>query len=94
MPAYVPPHLRGKKSTVEVKKTGVRWPSNATGEPSANVKSKAAPTQFRNKNQTRSQKYKKQSRNLAKRTLRTKTVKSSLKKGTRRIRPSSAPAKL
>jgi hypothetical protein len=94
MPAYVPPHLRGKKFTVEAKKTGVRWPSNATGEPSENVKSKAAPTRYRSGNQTRSQKYKKQSRNLARRTLRTKPVKTSLKKGTRKLRPSSAPAKL
>ena len=94
MPAYVPPHLRGKKGTVEVKKTGVRWPSNAHGDPSANVKSKRAPTSYRNGNQTRSQKYKKLSKELSRRTMRTKTVKSSLKKGTRKARPTSAPAKL
>lgn len=94
MPAYVPPGRRGQKSTVEVKQTGVRWPSNAHGDESANVKKKNAPKQYRNGSQTRSQKYRKQSRNLAKRTLRSKPVKSSLKKSTRKIRPSSAPAKL
>lgn len=94
MPPYVPPSRRGKKSTVELKQTGVRWPSNAHGDERANVKEKAAPTSYRNGSQTRSQKYRKQSRNLAKRTLRSKAVKSSLKKSTRKIRPSSAPAKL
>lgn len=94
MPAYVPPHLRGKKFTVETKKTGVRWPSNAHGDPSANVKSKKAPASYRNANQTRSQKYKKQSKELTRRTLRSKPVKSSLKQTRRKIRPSSAPAKL
>jgi hypothetical protein len=94
MPGYVPPHLRGKKSTVALKKTGVRWPSNAHGDPSANVKSKKAPTSYRNTNQTRSQKYRKQSYQLSHRTLRTKALKSSLKSGTRKARPTSAPAKL
>jgi hypothetical protein len=84
MPAYVPPHLR-KKMTVaapaETRKRGVHWPSNAHGDPTANVRSKKAPTTFREGSQTRSQKYSAISKRLSSRKLRVKPVKSVLKKG-------------
>ena len=77
---WVPPHLRGKAGKPVGPSKGVRFPSNATGEPSENVRFKAAPTQFRNGNQTRSAKYAKLSRRLATRKLRTKPLKSALKR--------------
>lgn len=76
---YIPPQLRGKASTVITMKKGVHFPSNATGEESMNIRSKKAPTHFRNANQTRSEKYRNMSRRLSTRKLRSKPVKSSLK---------------
>jgi hypothetical protein len=78
---YVPPHLRGKTGRPVSPKRGVRFPSNATGEESANVRYKKAPTSFRNRNMSRSEKYVAISRRLATRRLRSKPVKSVLKKG-------------
>jgi hypothetical protein len=78
---WVPPRLRGKTGRPVSPKRGVRFPSNATGEPSENVRSKAAPTSYRNRNLSRSEKYAGISRRLATRKLRSKPVKSVLKKG-------------
>jgi hypothetical protein len=79
---YVPPHLRGKVAAAPVvRRRGVHFPSNATGEESMNVRSKKAPTRFRNANLARSEKYKAMSRSLATRKLRNKPVKSLLKRG-------------
>ncbi len=78
---YIPPHLRGKVSTVVAPLRGVRFPSNATGEESADVRYKKAPTSYRNRNMSRSEKYTAISRKLATRKLRTKPIKSVLKKG-------------
>ena len=78
---WLPPHLRGKASTVVVPSHGVRFPSNATGEESENKKYKKAPTSYRNRNMTRSEKYTAMSRRLATRKLRSKPVKSIVKKG-------------
>lgn len=79
---WVPPHLRGKASKSTFKTTGVRFPSNTTGNNSRNVSYKNAPTKFNNaENESRSTKYKKISRRLATRKLRNKPLKSSLKKG-------------
>ena len=97
---YIPPALR-KKMAAEAaaaeaapKKKGVRWPSNAHGDPSFNVKSKKAPTKFVNASPTRSQKYKAISRKLSTRKLRSKPVKGLVKGKTAKLRPSSAPAAL
>lgn len=78
---YIPPALRGKVGRPVSPKRGVRFPSNATGEPSENVKYKAAPSRFRNANATRAEKYGAISRQLSRRTLRAKPVKPVLKKG-------------
>lgn len=84
---WVPPHLRGKKSSTTFKQTGVRFPSNTTGNNTRNVTYKNAPTSYNsssneNKPQTPpSVKYKKISKRLATRKLRTKPLKSALKKG-------------
>lgn len=78
---YVPPHLRGKASGPVGPSRGVRFPSNATGEESANVRYKKAPTTYRNRNMSRSEKYAAISRRLGTRKLRSKPVKSVLKKG-------------
>lgn len=78
---YVPPHLKGKAGRPVGPTKGVRFPSNATGEECANVSYKKAPTSYRNKNMSRSEKYKTISRRLATRKLRTKPVKSVLKQG-------------
>ena len=95
MSAYVPPHLRKKMAAQAVFAVrGVRWPSNAHGDPAANVKSKAAPTTYRNGNQTRRSKYTKMSRALSRRTLRVKPLKAALKQKTRRLRASSAPPRI
>ena len=95
MSAYVPPHLRKKISQVAASVArGVRWPSNAHGDPAANVRSKAAPSAYRNGNQTRKSKYTKMSRALARRTLRTKPLKAVLKRKTYRLRASSAPPRI
>ncbi len=83
---WLPPHLRGKAGRPVSPKRGVRFPSNATGEPSENVRFKAAPTRFRNGNQTRSAKYAKISRSLATRKLRSKPLKSVLKRKATTIR--------
>jgi hypothetical protein len=92
MSAYVPPHLRKKMAAqAAVTVRGVRWPSNAHGDPAANVKSKAAPSTYRNGNQSRKSKYMKMSRALSRRTLRLKPLKAVLKQRTRRLRASSAP---
>jgi hypothetical protein len=78
---YVPPHLRGKKiAPVEVK-SGVRFPSNATGNEAANLRFKKAPTSYRNDEIPRSVKYATMSKKLGTRKLRTKPVKSALKRG-------------
>jgi hypothetical protein len=80
---WVPPQKRGKAATTAFKQTGVRFPSNTTGNNSRNVSYKAAPTHYRNNTaveETRSTKYKKISRRLATRKLRTKPLKSALKK--------------
>lgn len=93
---YIPPALR-KKMAAEAaapKKKGVRWPSNAHGDPSFNVKYKKAPTKFRNASLTRSQKYGAISRKLSTRKLRNKPLKTLLKGKTAKVRPSSAPAAL
>lgn len=87
MPAYVPPHKRGKMAAPsESKKKGVRWPSNTHGDPTANVKSKKAPTTFRNRSQTRSNKYKTMSKKLNSRKLRNKPLKSLLKHTTLKVK--------
>ena len=92
MSAYVPPHMRKKMAqAVAPAVRGVRWPSNAHGDPAANVKSKAAPSTYRNGNQSRKSKYTKMSRALSRRTLRLKPLKAVLKRQTRRLRASSAP---
>ncbi len=80
---YVPPHLRGKAAAAAFKQTGVRFPSNTTGNNSRNVSYKAAPTHYNNaeENELPSTKYKKISRRLATRKLRAKPLKSALKKG-------------
>jgi hypothetical protein len=78
---YVPPHLRGKVSVSVAPTKGVRFPSNATGNESANVRYKKAPTSYRNRNLSRSEKYASLSRSLATRKLRGKSVKSVLKRG-------------
>ena len=87
---WVPPHLRGKASTSTFKQTGVRFPSNTTGNNSRNVSYKAAPTRFRNNNaaaaeESRSTKYAKISRRLATRRIRNKAVKPALKKSKTRL---------
>ena len=95
MSAYVPPHLRKKMAQpVAPAVKGIRWPSNAHGDPAANVKSKAAPTTYRNGNQTRRSKYTKMSRALSRRTLRAKPLKAALKRQTRHLRASSAPPRI
>lgn len=87
---YVPPALRGKAGRPVSPKKGVRFPSNATGEPSENVKYKRAPSRFRNANLSRAEKYTTISRHLSRRTLRAKPVKSVLKRGkTAKIRRAS-----
>ena len=69
------------------KPRGVHFPSNSTANNTRNVKYKKAPTQFRNKNLTRSQKYTQISKSLGTRKLRNKPVKTILKKGkTQKIR--------
>lgn len=81
---YVPPHLRGKKpEAVVAAKSGVRFPSNATGEEAANVRYKKAPTGYRaNEEQVpRSAKYAAVSKKLGTRKLRAKPVKGVLKRG-------------
>lgn len=78
---YIPPHLRGKALISVAPTKGVRFPSNATGNESANVKYKKAPASYRNRNLSRSEKYAGVSRRLATRKLRSKPVKSVLKKG-------------
>lgn len=79
---YVPPQLRGKVAAAPAPKPrGVHFPSNATGEESMNVRSKKAPTHFRNANLSRSEKYKAMSRSLATRRVRNKPVKPLLKRG-------------
>ena len=79
MPAYIPPHLRKKMTLTVTNKRGVKWPSNAHGDPSADVKYKKAPTHFRNGNLTRSNKYRSISRNLGTRKIRVKPLKGLLK---------------
>lgn len=93
---YVPPHLRKKMAepTAVVTKKGVRFPSNATGDPEANLKFKKAPTKYRNNSLTRSQKYTAISKKLGTRKLRNKPVKTLLRGKTAKVRPSSAPALL
>jgi hypothetical protein len=83
------PKKRGLTASM-FKQTGVRFPSNTTGNNSRNVSYKAAPTRFRNNNaaaeaETRSTKYKKISRGLATRRVRTKAVKPVLKKSKTRL---------
>ena len=79
---WVPPHLRGKASKSSFKTTGVRFPSNTTGNNSRNVSYKNAPTEFNNAENARpSARYEKVSRRLATRKLRAKPLKSALKKG-------------
>lgn len=96
---YIPPALR-KKMAAEAaaaaapSKKGVRWPSNAHGDPTFNVKYKKAPTKFREGSQTRSQKYKAISKKLSTRKIRNKPVKTLIKGKTAKVRPSSAPAVL
>ena len=97
---YIPPALRKKMAAeaaaaaAEAPKKGVRWPSNAHGDPSFNVKYKKAPSKFHSKSPTRSQKYAAISRRLSTRKLRSKPVKGLVKGKTAKIRPSSAPAAL
>jgi len=78
---YVPLHLRGKKLTAVEVKPGVRFPSNATGEESANLRYKKAPTSYRNNDVPPSVKYGAMSRKLGTRKLRAKPVKGALKRG-------------
>ncbi len=78
---YVPPHLRGKKMAAVELKPGVRFPSNATGEESANVRYKKAPTVFHEGEVPRSAKYAAMSHRLGTRKLRAKAVKGVLKRG-------------
>jgi hypothetical protein len=78
---YVPPHMRGKVSVSVAPTKGVRFPSNATGNESANLRYKKAPTSYRNQNLSRSEKYAGVSRRLSTRKLRSKPVKSILKRG-------------
>ena len=78
---YVPPHLRGKKMAAVEVKPGVRFPSNATGEESANVRYKKAPTVFHEGEVPRSAKYAAMSRKLGTRKIRSKPVKGVLKRG-------------
>lgn len=80
---YVPPHLRGKVGATATKPRGVHFPSNATGEESMNLRYKKAPTVYRNGSQTRSEKYADLSRRLSTRKVRSKPLKSVLKKGKR-----------
>jgi hypothetical protein len=90
---YVPPHLRGKKLVAVEVKPGVRFPSNATGEESANVRYKKAPTVFHEGEIPRSVKYAAMSRRLGTRKLRAKPVKSALKRGkTAKLQRHSAEA--
>jgi hypothetical protein len=78
---WVPPHLRGKTSSSSFKQTGVRFPSNTTGNNSRNVSYKRAPTTFReSEEESRSTKYKRISKRLGTRKLRTKPLKPALKK--------------
>lgn len=100
---YIPPALRKKMAAeaaaaeaaaAKPAKKGVRWPSNAHGDPSFNVKYKKAPSKFREGSITRSQKYKAISKKLATRKIRNKPVKSLLKGKTAKVRPASAPAVL
>lgn len=88
--------MRKKMAAAEeaAKKKGVRWPSNAHGDPSYNAKYKRAPTKYRNTCLTRSQKYKGISKKLSTRKLRNKPIKGLLKGKTAKVRPSSAPAVL
>lgn len=68
-------------------KRGVHFPSNTTGNNTRNVSYKKAPTQFANNaEESRSTKFAKISRRLATRRLRTKPVKSALKKGKQTLR--------
>jgi hypothetical protein len=80
---WVPPHKRGKSETATFKQTGVRFPSNTTGNNTRNVSYKEAPTTYRNTNEeeSRSTKYKKISKRLATRKIRNKPVKPLLKRG-------------
>jgi hypothetical protein len=78
---WVPPHKRGKAATTAFKQTGVRFPSNTTGNNSRNVTYKSAPTLFREGEESRSTKYRRISRQLASRKLRNKPIKSALKRG-------------
>lgn len=83
MPPYVPPHLRGKKGPAVGPKSGVRFPSNATGDEAANLHFKKAPTSYRENEAPvpRSAKYAGMSRKLSRRVLRAKPVKGVLKRG-------------
>jgi hypothetical protein len=85
---YVPLHLRGKPMRpASPPKRGVKWPSNTTGNNTRNVSYKKAPTHFANNaEESRSTKYAKLSRRLGTRKLRTKPVKSALKKGKQTLR--------
>ena len=96
---YIPPHLRRAGLLVapaQEKKRGVKWPSNATGDPAANVthhrytvKAKRTPT--------RAEKAREQSRRLAKRVPRPNahTRKGLLKgqKAKRHVRSAPSPPK-
>lgn len=80
---YVPPHLRGKKVAAVEVKPGVRFPSNTTGDNSRDVRYKRAPTGYRANEEVvpRSAKYGEMSRKLGTRKVRTKPIKSALKRG-------------
>lgn len=85
---YVPPHLRGKAMRpASPPKRGVRFPSNTTGNNTRNRSYKKAPTAFLNSaEESPSTKYMKISKRLATRKLRTKPVKSVLKRGKQTLR--------
>ena len=96
---YVPPHLRRAGLLVapaQEKKRGVKWPSNATGDPAANVKHHRYTVKAK-RTPTRAEKAKEQSRRLARRVLRPNahTRKGLLKgkKAKRQVLSASTPLK-
>lgn len=94
MPAYIPPHLRKKmeplKSNAKTLKKGIRWPSNAHGDPTADVKYKKAPINYVDKKaSSRSNKYKAISKHLSTRKLRVKPIVTLLKGKTKVLKAKS-----
>ena len=78
---YIPLHLRGKKLTAVEVKPGIRFPSDKTGDESADLRYKKAPTGYRNNAIPRSAKYAETTRKLGTRKIRVKPIKGVLKRG-------------